>query len=149
MLILKSAHVSEGIKFSILLCFHNVSWKMKQSGIIRNDPEIQLMAPFRKMADGKCNSTRIWEGVLRVALYTRLGRYGCVPIKDEQDCLCLHSMSSFLEWIRSGNILCHRYPPFTCRPQTIIRCEQEKILYFFFLTKPELSPQLKQINKQN
>lgn len=56
------------------------------------------------------------------------------PIKDEQDCLCLHSMSSFLEWIRSGNILCHRYPPFSCRPQTIIRSEQENVILspFFF-----------------
>lgn len=53
------------------------------------------------------------------------------PIKDEQDCLCLHSMSSFLEWIRSGNILCHRHPPFSCRPQTITRSEQENVVLFF------------------
>lgn len=76
-------------------------WNLKCS----RDPVSSCAYKRRLMID------RIGEDVLMVVLYTRFIR--CSPIKDEQDCLCLHSMSSFLEWIRSGNILCHSYPPFS------------------------------------
>lgn len=48
---------------------------------------------------------------------------------DEQDCGCLHSLSSFLEWIRSGNIRCHRHPAFSCGPQDITKstCRYSKL----------------------
>ena len=92
-------------------------------------PRSILKAVFIKVADDEVQLRKDTRGCFKGGFIYKVKDVS--PIKDEQDCLCLHPMSSFLEWIRSGNILCHRHPAFRCRAQTITR---KYCTLFFYLS---------------